>query len=200
MQSLRTSFITPKLCHGPGRIVDDAKFPCPNERATFAECSALASKQGLRTHNLPSTNAMQSTLTRVQMGRNDPNSTISVVMQVNSIIHPNEHPYAHFQFVTRFIDPDHSTVFVTRVATQRIAISKDEYDYMSSLNDEVIPIVLAKEAAFRSMVIKGNEGDDRFNLVVDQLDVDSCAFAAQTDLDATVHAISKAYRSHMKSG
>ena len=188
------SFITPTLCHGSGTINKEAQSPCPNERAVFVDCS---SRQGLQSSHAISNKIVKSTLTQIQMGRYDPTSSISILMDVTKAI-PDHFSYGHFQFVTRYIDPLDITTLVTRVATQRVAISKDTSIFLQSLNDEAVPVTLAKEAAFRSMILRNNDDDDR-SAVVSESDVDVCGFLARRDLDSTVYAISKAYRFHMKS-
>jgi hypothetical protein len=201
------SFITPTLYHGPGAISKEWRSPLPNERSTFARCASLAAKQGLPTHNLPSATVIQSTLTQIQIGRYDPYSNISIMMQVDRKV-PDQCSHVHFQFVTRYIDPVDNTKFITRVATQIVVVSADDSKYLDSLNEKVITILLAKEAAFRSMISKTDDEDDRFNVVLDAPGIDACAFEAQRDLDATIYMISASYdldatiysSSHSKSG
>ncbi len=200
----------------------------PNERGLFAECYGLLSSQGLSVLDMPNEEVMDDTLTRVQLGRYDPRTSISVIFEMDEgsnfdndhdesspssdpdldpdldLDHHDNHrqqqgqtrtKYAHFQFVTRFMDPQNGIDLITRVSTQRIPITKDESTFLQSLNDEVIPVILAKEAAYRSMVSQEEDDDGYLNLVVQQDHVEQYASNSRRDLDATVHAISKAYRS-----
>jgi len=165
---------------------------------------------------------MASTCLRVSMGRYDPHATISVMMDVDmDDTDGEEAAYAHFQFITRYMDPHNHGELITRVCTQRLAIANAnanhelllgndaECAYLQSVNGDVIAVLLAKEAAFRSMTFpdQRDEGDEYnynnmnigMNVAIQQEEVEECAVEARRDLDATIHAISKAYTMHQKA-
>lgn len=118
--SFTTSFITPKLIHGPGNLInnEETSYICQNEQSIFADCSNLASQHNLPTNNLPSKDTLQSTLTRFQLGRYDPKSSLSVIFEVNRQLDPDREHFAHIQFVTRYIDPHDKNYLMTRVSSQ----------------------------------------------------------------------------------
>ncbi len=197
--SIQYSFINPKLYNGPGSITSkEVHSPYPNERSAFARCASVAAAQGLPTHNLPSATVIKTTLTTLQLGRYDPSSNISLIMQVEGKV-PDQYSYVHFQFITRYVDPMDSSKLITRVATQVVSFSTDYSVYLDSLDEGVITILIEKEAAFRSMISRRNEDDDRFNIVLDETDIDECSSEAQNDLDATIHMISTSFRTYLKA-
>lgn len=119
-------------------------------------------------------------------------------MQVEGKV-PDQYSYVHFQFITRYVDPMDSSKLITRVATQVVSFSTDYSVYLDSLDEGVITILIEKEAAFRSMISRRNEDDDRFNIVLDETDIDECSSEAQNDLDATIHMISTSFRTYLKA-
>jgi hypothetical protein len=163
----------------------------------LARCASLAAKHGLPTNNLASVATTESTLTRIQMGRYDPFSNISILMQVEKKI-PDEYDRVCFQFVSRYIDAKDHMKLITRVTSHMIAVSDDNSTYLESLNTDLITTLIAKEAAFRAMTSKVDE-EDRFAFVLDAPEADACALDAQRDIDATIKMISTSYRSHAKS-
>jgi hypothetical protein len=190
-------FITPTHVVGVASIEEhdgDAKEASkhhehllPNERPAFAKGSALAAKEGLFTNQYPLESFVGQTLTRIRLGRIDPLATLSVMLQVNDEIDEND-KYAFFQCIARYVD-DGDTL-VTRVCSHRLSVAHSIKDYLDGLDDEVVPIVLGKEAVFRSIV--GREEKEKNVLDPDYLDF--LAEEAQRDLDNTVHRISGAFR------
>ena len=82
---------------------------------------------------------------------------------------------------------------VTKVSTHRLPIALSVHDFLDSMDEEVIPIVLGKEAVFRSIV--GREDEEAIDVLVADTDqVERLAFEAQKDLDSTIHRVSGAYR------
>lgn len=145
---------------------------------------------------------VKATRTRLRMGRFDPQSTLSVMMQVKDTIHPSgygDDDFVYFQFITRYLNPNDVTDLVTRVVSQKIPILIDELDenndFFHSLNENILPTLLCKEAAFRCMVKPDDdsrEGSDK-TAVVEHEDVEYLVLQAQKDLDTTVNRISGAY-------
>ncbi|KAL7575763.1 hypothetical protein ACA910_003093 [Epithemia clementina (nom. ined.)] len=202
-------FLTPTHLVGPGELVNNntskdsksrgggSSLVLPNERSAFALGSSLAAQQhGIATHHLPSQEFVNSTLTRLAVGRVDPLSTYSIMFRTNDSfaqkIPETSSGYAFFQCVARFVDPT-GNFLLTRVATHRLAIAKDVGEFLDSVDDDVIPVVLGKEAVYRSMFGREMHEQDTVD-APSALQLESLAFRAQEDLDATVARISGAYR------
>lgn len=141
---------------------------------------------------------VESTLTRIRLGRFDPLSTVSLMLRLNDLYQHESH--ALFQFVARYVDQDGATL-VTRVYTHRLAVAKDTVEFLDGVDEEVVPVLLAKEAVSRSVL--GRElpsADDNDNnggcggAVVDSLQLENLAVQAQKDLDATIQRVSGAFR------
>jgi len=188
-----SSHVVPKLMHGPGIVIHDFQCPLPNERATFASCSAVAATKGLPTSNLPCLKTIDKVLTQIKMGRLDATSSISVIIQAEKSI--PEHSFVYFQFVTRYIE---KTDLVTRISTNRISVSNNPLDFIQSLNIQLTSVLLGKEAAFRSMAMNQSEEGDVSNIALAQRDIESRTFSSSNDLAWTTHGISKAYMCILK--
>jgi hypothetical protein len=174
---------------GAGEIFDDDNQGLlVNERSAFAVGASLAASRGFSTNNIPSSEFLASTLTRIRLGRYDPLATITAMLQVNDEIHPDDR-YAIFQCTVRFIDPV-SQELVTRVSTTRLPVSLSVNDFLESMDEEAVPVVLGKEAVYRSIV--GRE--EKETAAADMERIEFLAYEAQRDLDATVHRISGAFR------
>jgi hypothetical protein len=184
------SFLDPTHIVGPGDMVEGVHGPLPNERSAFAMGSALAAKQGIHTHNLPSKDMIDTTLTRIRMGRNDALSTLSVMLGVNDFFQKDKH--GCFQCTARYVEKDGKTI-VTRVFTQRLVSAKDVGEFLDSVDEEVIPVLLGKEAVYRSMY--GREIPEDLEMEApNTLELESLAYDAQRDVDATIQRISGAFR------
>jgi hypothetical protein len=166
-----------------GEFVDDETGLLANERSAFATGSALAAQKGISTNNLPVEAA--SSLTRIRLGRYDPLSTISVMLRLND----NEEEYATFQCTARYVD---GKTLVTRVSTHRLAIAKDVSSFLDEVDEEVVPVLLGKEAVYRSMY--GREVDGVSLDATDPAQLEKLAYEAQRDMDATIQNISGAFR------
>jgi len=206
-----SSFIDPTHVVGPAiNIVDndseDTISILPCERPSYSTSASLAASRDIPTSNLPSTSTLSSTLTRIKIGRFDPAATFSVMLQVNSELleygENNRPKHAFFQFVIRWIE--HHTTLVTRVYSHRLSVANTVHDFLNGIDEEVVPVMLAKEAVLRSMVDYENNAnlqeeldmlDDGAALLQDSLEEnEELACAARCDLDATIHCISRAYR------
>jgi hypothetical protein len=183
------SFVTPTHVVGTGEILyDENQRPLVNERSAFATGASLAASRGFTTNNIPSNEWSVATTTRVRLGRYDPLATITAMLQVNDEILPDDR-YAIFQCTVRFIDPA-SQELVTRVSTNRLPVSKSVSDFLESMDEEAVPVVLGKEAVYRSLVGR----DEKEMAAVDVERMEFLAYEAQRDLDATVNRISGAFR------
>lgn len=143
----------------------------------------------METQDKPSQQMLDVTLSRIRFGRYDPLSTISAMVQVNEEFLPDDDRYAVFQCIIRFVDPS-SQELVTRVSTNRLPIALSVNDFLESSDEEVMPVVLGKEAVYRSIV--GREEEETAATDIDRTEF--LAYEAQADLDSTVHRISGAFR------
>jgi hypothetical protein len=164
-----------------------------NERSGFAVGASLAAAKKFPTNNLPVRDMVESTLTRIRLGRFDPLSTVSIMLRLNDFYQHESH--AVFQFVARHVDRDGATL-VTRVFTHRLSIAKDTVEFLDGVDEEVVPVLLAKEAVSRSMMGRElpSEEEAGGTAMVDSLQLDNLALLAQRDLDATIQRISGAFR------
>ena len=186
-------FITATHVVGATHVIqgDDEEKLLPSEGGAFAEGASLAARQGIATNNLPSEDVVDATLTRVCLGRFDPLSTLSVMLQVNDEIQEDE-KHALCQLVARFVEPDGRTL-VTRIFSQRLPVARNVHDFLDGMDEEVVPIVLGKGAVSRAVI--GRQVDDSINVMVPDLDqMELLAYEAQKDLDNTIHRISGAFR------
>ncbi len=194
----------PTSFNGPGEMVEtQKKHTLSNEHEVFLSCSKFAADQGIPTNNIPSIEALESTRIRFRIGRFDSRSTFTVMMQVKDTshipAHPNGNHFFYFQFITRYLNPDDITDLVTRVVSQRVPVStrdtnfNEHNDFFNSLNEKVLPVVLAKEAAYRCMVKKKDQTGGKRSSTVSHEDVENLVPRAQYDLDTTVNRIANAY-------
>ena len=135
---------------GPGEILPlQGNGIVDNERAAFAVGASLAANHHFRTNNLPSKDVVESSLTRIRLGRVDPLTTLSVMLLVNESYHPDDN-YACFQFACRHVSRDGKTL-ITRVSTHRLPVAKSVADFVEEVDEEVVPVVLAKGAVYRAL-------------------------------------------------
>lgn len=177
---------------GSGELMDDErKCLLNNERSAFAIGASSAASRGFKTNDLPAKEAVEETLTRLSLGRVDPLATLSVMLRVNE-----EYPVeetAFFQCTVRFVEKDGGTL-VTRVFSHELPVAKKVTDFLESVDEEVVPVLLGKEAVYRSMY--GREITDETEVVLapDKEKLEQLAYEAQRDLDATIQRISGAFR------
>lgn len=185
-----SSFLKPTHLVGPVDPLQNENRILNSERAAFARGSSLAAKNGIATNNLPSQDILESSLTRLKMGRFDPITTLSVILASNEV--PQRDSYAFIQCTVRYVDRRNKK-FITKVLTNRLSIAKDAGEFLDAVNEEVVSVVIGKEAVHRSMFGRGNiEGDEIDSPDATQLE--GLAYDAQRDLDATVQRISGAFR------
>lgn len=183
------NFISPKLKHGPcEQLIDTLSgILCRNEESIYSRCSGKES--GV------SDTTVESTRCRFRFGRYDTKASLSLMFQVSQNIHLDEHNYAHFQFITRHLDFQDRNSIITRVITQRVPIARSDKEIFQSLNEEVIAVLLGKEAAFRCMVTESSKHNKEY-LTVDPAEINTFAQEVQNDIDATVHSMFKAYQTY----
>lgn len=100
---------------------------------------------------------------------------------------------AYFQCTVRYVERDGNTL-VTRVYTHQLPIADGVADFLESVDDEVIPVVLGREAVYRAMYGREISEDTEVVLAPDKEELEDLAYEAQQDLDATVQRISGAFR------
>jgi hypothetical protein len=184
------SFLVPTKIVGPGEFVDEPSSLVANERSAFAAGSALAASGGLQTNNLPSKDMLETSLTRLCIGRCDLLSTFSVMLQMNDFFQHDK--YAFFQCTARYVDRDGRTL-VTRVFTHRLAVASTVGEFLDAIDEEVVPVLLGKEAVYRSMFGRETTEDTELE-TPDAAHLESLAYDAQRDIDATIQRISGAFR------
>ena len=185
-------FVEPTHLVGTGEFVENPAGTSrllPNEKVAFSAGAAEAAKANLPTQELPNEDIIDASLTRIRLGRFDPMSTFSVMLQLHDVLPDDE--FAIFQCTARYVDKSGKTL-VTRISTHRLAVAKDVSEFLDSVDEEVVPVLLGKEAVYRSMY--GREVDGNTLDAVDNAELDKLAYDAQTDIDATVQQISGAFR------
>lgn len=84
---------------------------------------------------------------------------------------------------------------ITRVCTHRFEVAKSVSDYVKHADDEVVSVLLAKGAVYRSLHGREETEDTKDKVVAgDPETLERLAYDAQLDLDATVQRISGAFR------
>eukprot|EP00980_Cylindrotheca_fusiformis_P003615 scaffold812_cov124-Cylindrotheca_fusiformis.AAC.7 len=200
------SFMTPSSLNGPGELIPEDEENSSlllNEKAAFAEGLSLANKAGL--HNgdgdddddddeLPLKAALEVSRTRVALGRVDPLSTISVLLELNDTFVPETDTQCFFQFISRHVDRKGQKL-ITRVYTYRFPVASDVTSFVESCNSGAVAVVLAKAAVYRTL--HGREETDQLRDKVtagDTETLEKLAHEAQLDIDATIQRISGAFR------
>lgn len=188
------SFVTPTQLCGPGQLLPDSSGELvETETSAFEEGSSLALEKGFKIDGLPSSKAMALSMTRIEVGRIDPLSTITVLLEVDDTISEDDE-YAFFQFISRYISRGGDTE-ITRVFSAKLLIAKDVNDFLGSVDDEVTSVVLAKIAVHRSLHGREETGDTRdLTAAGDSNTQEKLSYEAQLDLDATIQRISGAFR------
>lgn len=186
------SFVNPSQMCGSCQMLANGGI-VDNELHAFREGSRLATAKGIKVKNLPSEKAIELSLTRIQMGRVDPLSTVTVLMDVDDTV-SSEDEYAFFQLIARYISR-RGEEEITRVSSFKIPVAGNVNDFVSSVDDEAMSVMLAKVAVYRAL--HGREETEDTRDLITAADVDSqekLAYDTQVDLDATVQRISGAYR------
>jgi hypothetical protein len=189
------SFLTSTHLIGPGELVETASDPLLNEKSSYKNGLRLNhdhAQKKVNQQKIVSTmkQVVDSSLTRIQIGRFDPLATFSVMMRTNDSYSGEE--YAFFQCIVRYIDINEQTL-VTRVTSHRLSVASNVGEFLEAIDEEVVPVLLGKEAVYRAMFGRDADGDQKFQTAyIDELD--SLAYNAQQDLDNTIYRISGAYR------
>lgn len=187
-------FVTPTRMCGSGEVLpNSAARIVESERSTFAAGAALAANRGIKTNNLPSVNALESSMTRIQVGRVDPLSTFTVLLEINDSLEEDDE-FAFFQLVSRYVSRNGREA-ITRVASFKLPIARDVSDFVASVDDEAVSVALGKAAVYRAL--HGREETSKARDTTSAGDTDAqekLAYDTQLDLDATVQRISGAFR------
>lgn len=178
--------------------------PLLSEQSAFDTGLQLVDEQFQRSQQrhprviLPSKEMLQpSALTRIRLGRVDPASTFSVMLQLNDFFQHDK--FVYFQGVVRYIDPM-GKFLITHVTTHRLSVAKDVNDFLEAVDEEVISVLLGKEAVYRSMF--GREVNEEHPFLAPHTGLsDTMAYDAQQDLDNTIFRISGTFRLlHLEHG
>ena len=128
---------------GSGELLEENyKTLLSNERSAFAVGASMAAGRGFQTNELPDREAVDETLTRLSLGRFDPLATLSVMLRVNEKYPVDEN--AFIQCTVRYVEKDGLTI-VTRVCSHTLSVAKTVSDFLQSVDEEVIPVLMGKE-------------------------------------------------------
>ncbi|CAJ1950520.1 unnamed protein product [Cylindrotheca closterium] len=188
------SFMTPSTLNGPGELIAEDADMLETERKGYEEGAELAVEDGFETKDLPLADALDVSMTRIKLGRVDPLSTISVLLELNETFEEENDTHCFFQFISRHVDRK-GKIFITRVYTYRFPVAKDTTDYLENANSDVVAVVLAKTAVYRTL--HGREETDEVRDKVtagDTSTLEKLANETQLDIDATVQRISGSFR------
>jgi hypothetical protein len=186
------SFLSATHLVGSGELLEeDRKHLLNNERSAFAVGASSAAGRGFPTNELPNEEAVNETLTRLSLGRFDPLATLSVMLRVNDDFPVEEE--AFFQCTVRFVERDGKTL-VTRVFSEQLPVAKDVSAFLDSVDEEVVPVLLGKEAVYRSMYGREITDENEVVLAPSKEQLEKLAYEAQKDLDATIQRVSGAFR------
>lgn len=142
------------------------------------------------------------------MGRYDPLTTLAVCFSHNSnndhtatVGEEEQNPnFAVFQFIVRYFDreDDDDQIVTTRVCTHRLPIGRTVHEFMDGVDEQAIPVLLAKLTVSRSNYRGGRGlglGLDYSAGTMNKAHEEYLVDRAKRDLDLTIHKISKAYQS-----
>jgi hypothetical protein len=188
------SFMDPSQLVGPGEIIPvETDQMMDSEIEAFLAGSELAEENGLEVENLPMEEAVAISMTRIRLARFDPLTTLAVMCQVNDTME-EEDQSAFFQFITRYYDREGEKI-ITRVVSRKIDVAADVEEFVSSVDDEAVSVVLAKSAVYRAVHGREEtEGTKDKILAGDVETLEKLSYEAQLDMDATIQRISGAYR------
>jgi len=173
---------------GPGDFEGNDSL-VPSEQRAFEACEKLAQAASIKTAHLPDENFVDSMTTRIQLLRHDALATYSVMLKVMEELTPND--FVVVQGIVRYMSD--ATTLVTKVCTHRLNLSGDVSTFLDCVDEHVVPVMLGKEAVYRSMY--GREADEETEkLATEGLRLDQLAYEAQRDIDTTIHRISAAFR------
>jgi hypothetical protein len=186
--------MTPSNLNGPGELIAGDIDMLENERAAFADGASLAVNEGFESKDLPMEAALDVSMTRITLGRVDPLSTVTVLVELNDTFEEERDTNCFFQFISRHVDRQ-GKKFITRVYTYRFPVASDVSDFIDSANSEAVAVVLAKTAVYRTL--HGREETDQVRdkaTAGDAEMLEKLAHETQLDIDATVQRISGAFR------
>eukprot|EP00537_Pseudo-nitzschia_pungens_P008061 CAMPEP_0172356812 /NCGR_PEP_ID=MMETSP1060-20121228/1195_1 /TAXON_ID=37318 /ORGANISM="Pseudo-nitzschia pungens, Strain cf. cingulata" /LENGTH=961 /DNA_ID=CAMNT_0013077155 /DNA_START=110 /DNA_END=2995 /DNA_ORIENTATION=+ len=189
------SFVNLTEMCGSGEILpsDLAGILAANEVTAYEHGKELAVEKGFKIKNLPSKRAIDLSMTRMQMGRVDPLSALTLMMEIDDTIEEDDE-YAFFQLIARYVSRSGDEE-ITRVLSFKMPIAEDVNDFLSSVDDEAMSVALAKAAVYRAL--HGREETEETRDLIAAGDVDSqekLAYDAQVDIDATIQRISGDFR------
>ena len=196
---LLCSFLNPTHLIGPGDLLPSPDGPLANEVSAFdravrnhAAVSIGRKTKSTTTPALPWLEMLESSFTRIRLGRFDPRSTFSVMLRLNDFFQRGD-DHAYVQGVSRYVDRA-GQFLVTRITTHRLAVARDVGEFLDAVDEQVVPVLLAKEAVYRSMFGREHVNEDHPFLAPHTGQLDNLAYDAQQDLDNTIFRISGAFK------
>ena len=189
------TFMTPSNMNGPGELLTgNVTDILENERSSFAMGASLATNKGMKTDELPLQEALEISMTRVNLGRADPYSTVAVLVELNDSFVEGEDTHAFFQLTARYIDRNGKKL-ITRVCTYRFEVATDVGEFVESTESEALAVILGKIAVYRTLHGREETDDVRDRVVAGDTDLlEKLAHETQLDIDATIQRISGAFR------
>lgn len=188
------SFVKPTQFCGSGEVLTDLGCDLvETEQAAYEEGAKLALEHGLKIKGLPSEKALELSMTRIQIGRVDPLNTLTVLLEVDEM-KSEEDDYAFFQLISRFISRK-GDIEITRVQSIKLEIAEDVNDFLASVDDDAMSVLLAKMAVYRSLHGRDETEDTRDKTTAgDSNTQEELAYDTQVDIDATIQRISGEFR------
>jgi hypothetical protein len=179
---------------GPGEIVPvETEQMMDSELEAYLAGADLAEENDFSVDKLPTEEAVAISMTRIRLARVDPLTTLAVMCQVNDTMEEDDQS-AFFQFVTRYYDREGEKI-ITRVVSHKLDVAEEVEDFVSSVDDEAVSVVLAKAAVYRALHGREeSEGTKDMILAGDVETLEKLAYEAQLDMDATIQRISGAFR------
>lgn len=170
-----------------------------HEEAAFRAGVKLAAEAEIPTDDMPSAEALETLLTRIRLGRYDPLSTFSVMLRIDDSMlealqrggdENGPDDFVVVQCVSRYCIDGHT--LVTRITTSRLSIAPTVSAFLDSIDENVVPVLLAKEAVYRS--IYGREVDGKLADATDPTQLERLAYESQRDIDFTIQQVSASFR------
>jgi len=188
------SFVKPTQFCGSGEVLTGLVCELvETEQAAYEEGAKLAVEHGLKIKDLPSEKALELSMTRIQLGRVDALSTLTVLLEVDEM-QSEQDDYAFFQLVSRYISREGDTE-ITRVQSIKLEIAEDVNDFLASVDDDAMSVLLAKMAVYRSLHGRDETEDTRDKTTTgDSNTQEELAYDTQVDIDATIQRISGEFR------
>ena len=173
----------------------------PIERPLFALGATASAAHGFLTNDLPNSLMLDSSSLncRLRLGRKDPSSTFTVLLEVDDDESCASDLY--IQSICRWIECDTfgNKIYFVRVHTACLPIAEDALSFVTTMQPMATAVLLGKEAVRRSAtwVLGEFHNEEKNILETDPDEVDDeeeLTSLARLDIDHTIQRISRAYR------